>query len=100
MSSKGILIISLAAAFVPAVLTWVVTIGASNVAWDGAWLDYVGPMIMLPLVPGFIASIIFSNNVHNFSIWVAVSGNFLFYIGVVYMLLRSRAKRKVSHTAI
>jgi hypothetical protein len=36
--------------------------------------------------PGAVAAIIVSGNVHNFSTWVVVLGNFAFYFGAVYLV--------------
>ena len=44
--------------------------------------------VLVPfLLPGCIVAIIFSGNVHAFSTRAVAVGNFLFYFGLVYLLI-------------
>jgi hypothetical protein len=52
-------------------------------------LPYWTPAV---LIPGMILGIIASGNVHAFSTWATVAGNFLFYFGLVYFTNAIRAR--------
>lgn len=49
---------------------------------DVARLPYWTPAV---LIPGMLLGIVTSGNVHAFSTWASVIGNFLFYFGLVYL---------------
>jgi hypothetical protein len=95
MTHKGNLIISLVIALTLSSLTWVVTSSQFDPS-TGPWLDYIGPVLMIPLFPGFLLSIIVSGNIHTFRTSTAIVGNFIFYFGVIYLTLRNRIRRRLS----
>ena len=55
--------------------------------------DGVGILAVF-LLPGFLAGIIASSNVHDPNTWVATLGNFLFYFAVTYFVLVARERLK------
>jgi hypothetical protein len=66
----------------------------------GIGFEYLGEVIMILLLPGMFAGVMVSGNIHVASTWVVALGNFLFYFGVVYLVLANREKRKAKHRTV
>jgi hypothetical protein len=75
-----------------ALLTWIILGDHLPASGFG---DYPGPALIF-ILPGLFAGFAVSGNVHVANIWIAAIGNFVFYSGIVYLLLgfwtRRRAK--------
>src|ERR1700734_2770337 len=54
----------------------------------GTALEWLGGAISILLLPGFVAGMAVSGNVHNQDTWVVVSGIFLFYFCLAYLIGR------------
>ncbi len=66
----------------------------------GIGFEYIGEVIMILLLPGMVTGVMVSGNIHVTSVWVAALGNFVFYFGVVYLVLVSWEKRKAKHHGV
>jgi len=49
---------------------------------------------MILLLPGMFAGVMVSGNIHVANNWIVALGNFIFYFGVVYLVLANREKLK------
>jgi len=56
--------------------------------------EYLGEAVTILLLPGMFAAVMVSGNIHIASTWIVALGNFVFYFGVVYLVLVNREKRK------
>jgi hypothetical protein len=99
----GSLVVGLAFAF----LTWLIIgdhpyhRGDHPFEPTGIGFVYLGEVIMILLLPGMFAAVMVSGNIHIASTWIVALGNFVFYFGVVYLILANREKRKAKlHTAL
>jgi hypothetical protein len=81
-------------------LTWVMIGNHSYSRPTGTEFNYLGEVIMIVLFPGTLAAIGASGNIHIVNTWMAMAGNFVFYFGVVYLVLANREKRKAKHRAV
>jgi len=88
------LIGSLVVGLVFAFLTWVMIGDNAYGRPTGIAFEYLGEVIMILLLPGMFAAVMVSGNIHLGSTWIVVLGNFVFYFGLVYVVLAMRAKRK------
>ena len=90
----GSLVVGLAFAFV----TWLM-IGDyphphASPHLTGIEFEYLGEITMILLLPGMVIGVMVSGNIHVTDTWVVALGNFVFYFGVAYFILRGIAKRK------
>jgi len=88
------LIASLAVGFAFALLTWVMIGNHRDLRPTGVGFEYLGEIITILLLPGMFAGVMISGNIHVANTWIVAVGNFIFYFGVVYLVLASREKRK------
>ncbi len=86
------LLVGLALAF----LTWVMIDDHADPRITGIGFEYLGEVIMILLLPGMFAGVMVSGNIHVASTWIVALGNFIFYFGVVYLILTVREKRKAA----
>lgn len=100
MVLRSRLIVSLAVGFAFAFLTWVMIGNHPLGRPTGLGFEYLGEVIMILLLPGMSAGVMVSGNIHVASTWIVAFGNFIFYLGVVYLILASREKRKAKHRRI
>ncbi len=92
----GSLVVGLAFAF----LTWVMIGNHPYRRPTGIGFEYLGEVIMILLLPGMFAGVMVSGNIHVANTWVVALGNFIFYFGVVYLVLANREKRKAKHRTV
>jgi len=88
------LIGSLVVGFAFAFLTWVMIGNNSYSTPTGIGFVYLGEAIMVMLLPGMFAGVMASGNIHTANPWIVALGNFIFYFGVVYLVLAYRERRK------
>ncbi len=91
---KNRLIGSLLLGLAFASLTWVMIGDHASVRPTGIGFEYIGEVIMVLLLPGMFTGVMVSGNIHVANTWIVAVGNFIFYFGVVYLVLASREKRK------
>jgi len=89
MSPRNRLICSALTGGAFAFLTWIV-IGDHVGSGVG---DFPGTGIIF-LLPGLFAGFAASGNVHTANIWLVASGNFVFYSGLAYLLIRFWTRRR------
>src|SRR5215469_4289048 len=89
------LITSLAAGFALALLT-LVMIGNHRhpLRPTGVEFEFLGEISMVLLLPGMFAGVMISGNIHVANTWIVAAGNFIFYFGVVYLVLACRERRR------
>ena len=51
------------------------------------FLYWVGGIISVLFMPGFVAGFATSGNIHVGQTWIVALGNFVFYLGVTYFIL-------------
>jgi len=92
-----VLISSLLAALTLAFLTWGMIGNHAYRRPTGIGFEYLGEVIMILLLPGMFAGVMVSGNIHVANTWIVSLGNFVFYFGVVYLILAVRENRRARH---
>ena len=92
--------VSIMSGLIAAFLTWFM-IGDHReyVHPHGPLLAHWGWVVIILVMPGLLAAIILSGNVHLFEMWPAALVNFLFYFVLIYAVFTVRQRRRVARHA-
>lgn len=87
------MVVSLTLGLVPAILTWLFTVGTTPHS-VGLALTFLIWAIFLLLIPGMLLGFLLGHNVHIVNVWLMVAGNFIIYGGVAYFLIAKWEERR------